>query len=93
MKPLLYADFQNADPAGRVRLNTVGTLEDLAAQRVILSDGLAVTLYTDDGDAADGLRVDGVVTYSKDEQGWVAVVDWAAVRSTGVPASARTAAG
>lgn len=81
VKPLIFADFQNADSHGRVRLNTAGTLEDLSVGRVVLSDGLLVTLYTDDGDTADGLRVDGTV--ERNEEGcWVAVVDWSAVRRT-----------
>jgi hypothetical protein len=93
MKPLIYADFQNADPTGRVRLNTVGTLEDLAARRVTLSEGLELTLYTDDGDAADGLRLDGMVAYNKDEGCWVAAVDWAAVRPAAAKSPKPTAAG
>lgn len=82
MKPLIYADFQNADRRGRVRLNTAGTLADLARLGVILADGSEVTLYTDDEDAADGLRLDGVVENDSTEGGWVAVVDWSAVTPT-----------
>jgi hypothetical protein len=85
MDPLVYADLHNADPAGRVRLNTTGTLEDLARQGLTLAEGLRLTLYTDDGDAADGLRVEGVVTRDATEGGWVAAVDWAAVRPTDKP--------
>ncbi len=82
MKPLIYADFQNADEHGRVRLNTTGTAEDLTRLEVTFSDGLEVTLYTDDGDAADGLRLDGTVERAPAEGGWVAVVDWSAVTRT-----------
>ena len=81
-RPLVYADFQNADAQGRVRLNSIGTTEDLARLWVVLTDGLPLTLYTDDGDRADGLRVDGVVSRAGGEDCWVAVVDWAAVRPT-----------
>jgi hypothetical protein len=28
-KPKVYADFQNADSQGRLRLNCLGTVEDL----------------------------------------------------------------
>jgi hypothetical protein len=82
MFPLVYADFNNADAAGRVRLNTVGTVEDLGRQQLVLAEGLRLTLYTDDDDAADGLRADAVVTRSAEDAAWVAVVDWAATRKT-----------
>lgn len=82
MFPLVYADFNNTDAAGRVRLNTVGTVEDLGRQQLVLTEGLRLTLYTDDDDAADGLRVDAIVTRSAEDAAWVAVVDWAATRKT-----------
>lgn len=66
----LYADFNNADARGRLRLNCKGTLDDLAAARRELEEGLEVTLT--DGD----LQVDGAVVASKEEGIWVAVVDW-----------------
>lgn len=82
-KPKVYADFHNADAQGRLRLNCVGTLHDLARQQVQLREGLPLTLYADDandqGDP-DELRVDGTVTYSEGERCWVAVIDWQAVR-------------
>jgi hypothetical protein len=80
--PRVYADFHNCDSQGRVRLNTVGTLEDLARQQVQLRDGLALALYADDAndlDQPDELRADGIVAYSEDERCWVAVIDWNAV--------------
>ena len=46
----VYADFHNADPQGRLRLNCVGTLEDLAQQHIELREGLPLTLYSDDLD-------------------------------------------
>ena len=83
MSPLgIYADFQNADPQGRLRLNCVGTQEDLASQRIELRDGLILTLYSDDADEAgrqDDLMVNGVVSFSNEEQIWVATIDWAAI--------------
>lgn len=81
--PKVYADFQNADAQGRLRLNCLGTLEDLSRQKVQLREGLALTLYADDLDdhgQLDELRVEGVVTYSEAEHCWVAVIDWAAIR-------------
>ena len=51
VNPKVYADFQNADASGRVRLNCVGTSEDLAQQRISLLEGMVLTLYSDDLDA------------------------------------------
>ncbi len=48
--PRIYADFQNPDDANRLRLTCVGTLQDLERQGVRLTDGLIMTLYTDDAD-------------------------------------------
>jgi hypothetical protein len=81
--PGVYADLHNADAKGRVRLNSVGTIQDLARQRVELRKGLVLALYSDDGDERgrpDDLQVPGVVEYSEDEQCWVAVIDWASIR-------------
>jgi len=64
----------NADPRGRVRLNCVGTVADLGTQGVELADGLPIKLT--DGE----LEVDGTATFSADENVWVAVIDWTAVR-------------
>jgi hypothetical protein len=81
--PRVYADFQNADPQGRLRLNCDGTARDLARQQVRLYDGLVLTLYSDDVDdqgRLDELEVTGVVQQSSEEQCWVARIDWSAVR-------------
>lgn len=75
-KPRVFADFQNSDPLGRIRLSCVGTVEDLARQGIQLCDGLQLHLYD------DGLEADGVVRYSNDEGRWVAVIDWDAVVET-----------
>jgi hypothetical protein len=81
--PKIYHDFQNADSRGRLRLNCVGTLEDLAQQQVELRNGLLLTLYSDDLDAKgqfDELLAEGVVSFSDEEHCWVAAIDWAAIR-------------
>ena len=78
-KPRIYVDFHNADAQGRLRLNCVGTMEDLAQQHVKLQEGLPVTLYSDDLDdkgQLDELEVDGVVSFSPAENCWVAEIDW-----------------
>ncbi|HET6573810.1 MAG TPA: hypothetical protein VFG68_09430 [Fimbriiglobus sp.] len=84
--PKVYVDFQNAAPDGRLRLNCTGTVQDLARQGAELREGSAIVLYADDTDD-DGpaeLQVAGVVERSA-EGGWVARIDWNAIRrvSTG----------
>ncbi len=37
--PKVFADFHNADAQGRLRLNCIGTVKDLARQNVELQDG------------------------------------------------------
>jgi hypothetical protein len=81
--PMIYADFNNADEKGRLRLNCAGTAKDLFSQKIQLSEGLKLTFYSDDADERgmpDDLHVDGIVEYSSEEKGWVAVVDWKAIR-------------
>jgi hypothetical protein len=82
VKPKVYADFHNADANGRLRLNCVGTIEDLGRQGITLRDGMPLTFYSDDLDAKgqpDELLVDGVVSFSEEEHCWVAVIDWSAI--------------
>jgi hypothetical protein len=81
-KPKVYADFHNADANGRLRLNCVGTIEDLARQGITLHDGLPLTLYSDDLDSEgrlDELLADGLVSFSKEEHCWVAAIDWSSI--------------
>jgi hypothetical protein len=83
MKPRIYADFNNLDDENRVRLNTRGSAQDLTRLGVQLSDGLEVTLYTDDADEhgrPDDLCVEGVVRRSHLADDWVAEVDWRSLR-------------
>lgn len=78
----VYADFQNTDAIGRVRLNCAGTQQDLARETIQLTAGLKLSSYSDDCNAdgtEDELRAVGVVEYSGDERGWVAVVDPATI--------------
>ena len=75
--PKVFADFHNADVHGRLRLNCIGTVEDLAQQQIVLRDGLPLTFYSEE------LEVEGVVQYSTDEHVWAAVIDWQAIRDMG----------
>ena len=70
----LYADFNNADPEGRVRLNAAGTLRDLARQGVQLREGLAVVVHDEE------LAADGEAEFSAGEGVWAARIDWSLVR-------------
>jgi hypothetical protein len=66
----IFVDFHNADAQGRLRLNCIGTIEDLSAQKIGLHSGQKLTFYSED------LEVNGVVEYSDLEHIWVAIVDW-----------------
>jgi hypothetical protein len=82
VEPKVYADFHNADAQGRLRLNCVGTVEDLARQGITLREGMSLLFYSDDLDAKgqlDELLVEGVVSFSEEEHCWVATIDWAAI--------------
>ena len=72
--PRIYADFQNADAQGRLRLNCVGTMEDLAQQQITLRERQWLTLYSED------LEVEAQVAFSTEENVWVALIDWAALK-------------
>ena len=67
----LFADFNNADSYGRIRLNGRGTLEDITTLKVILHNNLKVIL-----DDSDGLRVIGYIEFSTEEKIWVAKINW-----------------
>ena len=66
----VFADFNNADEQGCLRLNCIGTIDDLASQNIELKDGQSLTFYSED------LEVDGILKYSPEENIWVAVIDW-----------------
>ncbi|MBV8882409.1 MAG: hypothetical protein JO235_00185 [Chroococcidiopsidaceae cyanobacterium CP_BM_RX_35] len=68
--PKIFADFHNADLEGRLRLNCIGTIEDLSHQRVDLQVGQVLRLYSEE------LEVEGTVQYSETEKVWVAQINW-----------------
>ena len=72
--PRIFADFHNADEQGRLRLNCVGTIEDLSHQNIKLEDGQLLALYSEE------LEVNGVVKYSEQENLWVAAIDWKQIK-------------
>jgi hypothetical protein len=73
-RPRIFVDFHNADEHGRLRLNCIGTIEDLARQHTELENGQRLILYGED------LEVDGVVRFSEDETTWVVAIDWNQIR-------------
>jgi hypothetical protein len=81
--PKVYADFHNLDDSNRLRLTCAGTAAELARQGIQLREGLVLTFYMDDADdegRRDELLAEGVVQFDEKERGWVARVDWSAVR-------------
>lgn len=72
--PKVFADFHNADEQGCLRLNCVGTIEDLSCQNIELKNGQKITLYSEE------LEVNGIVQYSETEKLWVASIDWNQIR-------------
>ncbi len=70
----IFVDFHNADEQGRLRLNCIGTIEDLARQHTELENGQRLMLYGED------LEVDGVVQFSENEKIWVVAIDWNQIR-------------
>jgi hypothetical protein len=70
----IFVDFHNADKQGRLRLNCIGTIEDLAHQHAELTDGQRLILYGED------LEADAVVQFSEEEKVWVAIIDWNQIR-------------
>jgi hypothetical protein len=73
----VFVDFHNADEQGRLRLNCIGTIEDLSRQHTELENGQRLVLYGED------LEVDGVVQFSEDEKIWVVAIDWNQIRQVG----------
>jgi hypothetical protein len=76
-RPMVCADFHNADAEGRLRLKSIGTICDLSRQNIALREGLPLTLHDEE------LEVDGEVCFSPGEHLWVAAIDWDAIRPTG----------
>jgi hypothetical protein len=73
--PKVFADFHNSDQHGRVRLNTVGTLEDLRRLGIVLQEGTPLLL------SCLEVEAEGTATYSTEEERWVARIDWENIRS------------
>jgi hypothetical protein len=82
--PEIYADFNNLDDDGRIRLTTVGSITDIARLGIQLRDGLELVLATDDADDAgnrDDVLADAVIRYNEVDKCWVAQVNWDEVKN------------
>jgi hypothetical protein len=73
-KPVVFADFNNADSGGRLRLNCVGTIQDLTRLGLCLQEGLELTLHDEE------VQAEGEVHFSDAERIWVATIDWESIR-------------
>jgi hypothetical protein len=71
-KPRVWVDFNNSDAQGRVRLNTVGTIESLNSLELVLRSGLGATFYCFEREQ------DGEVVFSEEEHLWVGLLNGAA---------------
>ena len=60
MWPEIPVDFQDCDPQGRVRLNSIDTLEHIKQLGITLEEGLRVIIYS------QGIELEGVVQYSEE---------------------------
>jgi hypothetical protein len=67
----VFVDFNNADKEGRIRLTTYGTRRDIKEKNIQLKNGLELLL-----DDEDELSTPGIVEFSKEENIWVAKIDW-----------------
>ena len=72
--PVIYADFNNCDVRGRVRLNIAGSQRDLASTGVRLADGVALHLTDNE------LQVIGTAEFSEEENIWTARFNWDELR-------------
>ena len=58
-RPVVFADFHNADRCGRLRLNCAGTDQDLSRHRIELREGMRLTLSDDELEVEGGRPVLG----------------------------------
>ena len=75
-KPLIYADFNNADPGAppaKLHWHDPGPCSLLGVR---LQEGLKVSLHDEE------MEAEGEVHYSGEERIWVAKIDWESIRQT-----------
>ena len=75
MEPKIFVDFHNCDKYGRVRLTTIGTIQDLNKYGIILKRDLK--LWFDD---EEGNCIKGTVDFSDEEKIWLEFWIWMRIR-------------
>ena len=79
----IYVDFLKTDGSRRLLLTPLGTQEDLQRLGIELAEGLRLRLYSDDiddGGNRDDLVVDGIAHFDAENNRWVLIIDWDAIR-------------
>ena len=74
MTDIVYVDFNNVDSFGRVRLNSIGTTNDIQKLSLRLAEGLLLIISDNE------MRAKGVVEFSNKETIWVVNIDEDTVR-------------
>jgi hypothetical protein len=69
--PKIFTDFQNADKSGRIRLNVNGAIRDIQKLNIESREGMQIIL-----DDEEGLSAIGEIKFSKEENIWVAEINW-----------------
>ncbi len=80
MKYRIWVDFNNKDEDNNVRLNCLGTIEQIESEAIPMVEGQKVVVFCDD-DYEEIMEVEGilkqVITPPPFQQKiWIAVVNW-----------------
>ena len=75
---VIFADFNNADKKGRVRLNTNGSLADIRDKNIELVSGKKIMI-----DDHQELTAFGILHFSNEENLWVVEINWDAIQYKG----------
>jgi hypothetical protein len=62
-RPRIYSDFNGPYQPDYMLLGYVGTLSDLNRQKIVLREGMEVTVYSD-SDEMEDVEMDGIVKFS-----------------------------
>jgi hypothetical protein len=80
----IYVDL-DASARGGATLDRVGSREDIERLGVVLTEGLPLKLWYDDGDEhgrSDPILMEGVAHWWEENSSWTAVIDEATLRHT-----------
>ena len=70
----IYADFNNCEEDGKVRLNTNGSLNDLCKAKTRIRTGMWVWLYDED------FEVESKLEYHQKWQIWLGEPNWSTIQ-------------